>query len=286
MATNVGGGMTSSDDYDDYDDHFVDPFEMISSSAFLILGVTTIWIYYRIAKFHSTNGFKTNFQRIFFILITNDMVSFLAQLFDVRLPTWGVHEWYFYIKEGPVPTILNYLSTVTLMIQSFGTLLVAINRATSLMFPVHYERDIENWMYFGVNMSCLFLSFPLNFYLGYRLLIKRKEVKLTRREFAFHATTVFQFIMGCVNAIDTIICNTQSMDDYWIFFETAPIFCDLCNFAPLWFIFIVSKEIRSNVFGKREDSIVLGKVSNFTTSPRRSTRSISTISVISAIQAH
>ncbi|CAJ0921444.1 unnamed protein product, partial [Mesorhabditis belari] len=98
MATNVGGGMTSSDDYD-YDDHFVDPFEMISSSAFLILGVTTIWIYYRIAKFHYTNGFKTNFQRIFFILITNDMISFLAQLFDVRLPTWGVHEWYFYIKE-------------------------------------------------------------------------------------------------------------------------------------------------------------------------------------------
>ncbi|CAJ0587568.1 unnamed protein product, partial [Mesorhabditis spiculigera] len=143
MASNVGAGLTTTtslDDYDDFEERFVDPFEITSSCVFVVLGALTICIYYRIARAHARQGFRTHFQRIFFVLITNDIFTFLFQLFDVRLPTWGVHEWYLDLREGLWPTILNYGATVTLMVQSFGTLLIALNRFTSLVMPLRYER--------------------------------------------------------------------------------------------------------------------------------------------------
>ncbi|CAJ0564233.1 unnamed protein product, partial [Mesorhabditis spiculigera] len=141
MASNVGAGLTTTtslDDYDDFEERFVDPFEITSSCVFVVLGALTICIYYRIARAHARQGFRTHFQRIFFVLITNDIFTFLFQLFDVRLPTWGVHEWYLDLREGLWPTILNYGATVTLMVQSFGTLLIAVNRFTSLVMPLRF----------------------------------------------------------------------------------------------------------------------------------------------------
>ncbi|CAJ0918247.1 unnamed protein product, partial [Mesorhabditis belari] len=74
--------------------------------------------------------------------ILQDLILHYVILFRIRLPTWGVHEWYWFLRTGFFPSALGYLNGLCVQLQVIGTLLIAINRATSLAFPHHYDKDL------------------------------------------------------------------------------------------------------------------------------------------------
>ncbi|CAJ0580444.1 unnamed protein product, partial [Mesorhabditis spiculigera] len=287
---------------DDYEGHFVDPVEIVSSSVFIVIGLCTLPIYFRLTLYHWRHGFKTHYQKIFFVCFTNDLFNHYSQLFRTRLPTWGVNEWFWYVQVGVLPTTCGLIQSFSLQFQVLGTLLIAANRASSLAYPSKYEKfwsintwrllaaialycviysspgvtnkytyNRDSWGYyipvtrrynqvttimdkvvFPLCISYTFLALVLNIYTGYKLLTYSHKMgkPLSRRERVFHFATLLQFFVQLLNTGDLIITKTQKMSDFWVFFEFQPVFMDLCNFVPIWFLLLISAETRTIVRGK------------------------------------
>ncbi|CAJ0935896.1 unnamed protein product, partial [Mesorhabditis belari] len=140
MTENTTAISAQDDVYDDFENHYIDPVEIVSSCIFILIGLLTDAIYFRLLHYHWRNGTKTHYQKIFLICITNDISLHYTMLIRIRLPTWGVHEWYRYIMTGFFPLILAYLNGVFMEIQVLGTFLIASNRATAVAFPRGYEK--------------------------------------------------------------------------------------------------------------------------------------------------
>lgn len=59
------------DVYDDFEGHYIDPVEIISSCIFIPIGLLTDIVYIRILIYHLRHGFKTHYQKIFLLCITD-----------------------------------------------------------------------------------------------------------------------------------------------------------------------------------------------------------------------
>lgn len=65
--------QNSSEDWQEvaYFEDFVDPFEICSSSVFIVLLIPTIYIFMSISVNHFRKGFPSTFHKLFFVSMSN-----------------------------------------------------------------------------------------------------------------------------------------------------------------------------------------------------------------------
>lgn len=81
-----------------------------------------------------------------------DLAGFIACLFFIRLPTWGIHTWYANISEGFCASMLAYLLVVTKATHSAGTQVIAANRASTIFLADKYDWVVfVSREFFGTN---------------------------------------------------------------------------------------------------------------------------------------
>ncbi|CAJ0585056.1 unnamed protein product, partial [Mesorhabditis spiculigera] len=117
-------------------------------------------------------------------MITMDLVVHYGSLLRVRTSTWGVFEWYWYIRDGPIPLIIGLFVEYSILFQVLGTLLIAVNRATSMAMPHKYEKiwGFYTWHFIGgtavipllycipsFTASSFFARFGWGYYIPYTL---------------------------------------------------------------------------------------------------------------------
>ncbi|CAJ0582691.1 unnamed protein product, partial [Mesorhabditis spiculigera] len=167
-----------------------------------------------------------------------DVLCYLATMFDIRLPTWGVHEWYYYIQWGVIPLVLQFVSCYTSVVQFLSAPVIAANRAHALASPHSYDRDY--FMHIGplywLCGACILLALLLNLFTSFMLYrFSRQNQKLERVELRFHVATMIQFVCQVLNGAEIIITGCVELEgDWWMLFEFSPIFSDLNSFVPFW----------------------------------------------------
>ncbi|CAJ0580003.1 unnamed protein product, partial [Mesorhabditis spiculigera] len=198
--------------------------EIISTSVFVGIGLITIVVYARILVYHWRNGFKTHFQKILIVFVAN---------------------------TGPIPLLLRISYAFAFKYQVLGTLLVALNRASAIAKPQVYDKELYSLAFIPLCTFIVVLTLFVNLYTGIRLYTygrtATRSQRLSRQENTFHMTTMAQFLVQMLNAIDSVITATQDMDAYWFFFHFAPVFSDVSNFLPIWFLLVVSPDTRNIV---------------------------------------
>ncbi|CAJ0585120.1 unnamed protein product, partial [Mesorhabditis spiculigera] len=249
--------MTDDVRPDDYEGHYFDPGEATSSTVFVLIGLISLVVFLRIARYHYRHGFESHFQKIFLVFTAN---------------------------TGVFPGVVSWLSEYSILLQMLGTLLTALNRATALAFPTKYMNiwGPYTWHYIGITAlipfiyrapsftaTSHFLRLGWGYYIPYTIengefavLIKEAyypacgiTIFLTLLVNTYTSVKLFSYTKKLkqrelVNTIALICVNTMDLDNNYVIFFLQPIFADIANFLPLWFLLLISEETRAMVSGK------------------------------------